>query len=298
MAFVRRLLRGVFSLWLAFTLLFVLLRVLPGDAITSQMIDSGASAETLEARRSALGLDQPLAAQYVSAVFQLVRGDFGVSLINGLPVSETISRNFVPTLELALAAISAATVIGLALGVWSALHSLGSATLSLTLSVPILWTGTLAIYVFSAQLNLFPAGGAGQFSQVILPALVLGINMAGGIGTVFSAGLREARRADYAITAHAKGLNTAHVWVRHLAPNTLVPLINVIALQFGFLLGGAVVTESLFSRPGLGRALLTAVLAGDYPTVQGIALVMAGSYVLINAATDVLAAIVDPRIRA
>lgn len=288
----------MFSLWLTFTLLFFLLRVLPGDAITSQMIDSGASAETLAARRSALGLDQPLAAQYVSAIFQLLRGNLGVSLINGLPVSEMIYRNFAPTLELALAAISTAVVIGLALGIWSTLHSLGSAVLALTLSVPVLWTGTLAVYVFSAQLNLFPAGGAGQFSQVILPALVLGINMAGVIGTVFSAELREARRADYAITAHAKGLNAAQVWGRHLAPNTLVPLINVVALQFGFLLGGVVVTESLFSRPGLGRALLSAVLAGDYPTVQGISLVMAGSYVLINAAADVLTALVDPRVRA
>ena len=298
MEIVRRILRGVFSLWLAYTLLFFLLRILPGDAITSQMIDSGAGAETIAARRAALGLDQPLAAQYFDAVFRLARGDFGVSLTNGRAVSETIAQNLPPTVALALGAIGVAIVAGLALGVWSALHTLGSAAISLILSVPILWTGTIAVYVFSAQLNLFPSGGAGRLSQLILPVLVLGINTAGAIGTVFAAGLREARYADYAITARAKGLNHSHVWVRHLAPNTFVTLIHVIALQFGFLLGGVVVTESIFSRPGLGRALLSGVLAGDYPVVQGIALVIAMSYVVINASADLLTAVVDPRVRA
>jgi len=295
----RRFYNGILSVWLAVTLLFFAMRVLPGDAVESSLIGSGASASVIESRRAALGLDAPPLVQYGLYWFNLLRGDFGISLLNGRPVIEIIAQNLRPTVELAVGAILFAVLFGGGVGLWAAQGGiLPRIVIALTQSVPILWTGTLAVYVFAAQLNLLPSGGAGGAASIILPIGVLGFHTSGAIAAVFAAALREANVSDYALVARAKGLRSRHVWLSHLTPNALAPVMTVIGLQFGFLLGGVVVTESLFARPGIGRALLNATMTQDYPVVQGIAVYSALIYLLVMTATDVLKLWIDPRIRA
>lgn len=302
MRMVRRLISGVVSLWLVATLTFFALRALPGDAIQSALIDSGASAATIAARRTALGLDAPLMVQYGRYLGGLVRADLGVSLLNGLPVTEIIARSLGQTVSLAVSALFVAFVIAVSLALCAALtigivSQMAAALITLSLSTPIYWTGTIALFVFAAQLNWLPSGGGERFSQLVLPALVLGFHTSGAIARVLTSGLRGAVDADYVRTSRSKGLRERVIVVRHVLPNALIPAVAVTALQAGFLLGGVVVTESLFARPGLGRELLNATLQQDYPVVQGIALWMAVVYVLINGAADALYMWIDPRIR-
>lgn len=298
----RRVISSVVSLWLVATFTFFGLRALPGDAIQSVLIDNGASAATIAARRAALGLDAPLMVQYGQYLGGLVRGDLGVSLLNGLPVSEIIARSLGQTVSLVVSALIVALVIAVSLALCAALTAgivsqAAAALITLSLSTPIYWTGTIALFIFAAQLNWLPSGGGERASQLVLPALVLGFHTSGGIARVLTSGLRGAVDADYVRTSRSKGLRERVIVLRHVLPNALIPAVAVTALQAGFLLGGVVVTESLFARPGLGRELLNATLQQDYPVVQGIALWMAVVYVLINGMADGLYAWIDPRIR-
>ncbi len=280
------------SLWLAVTLAFFALRMLPGDAVQVQLQESGASAETIAQRRGALGLDQPVLAQYGRYLVGLLRGDLGVSLLDGQPVAEIIGQQFAPTLALATCALLVAAALGITLGTLAALDrfALARLLLDLSLSVPLYWTGTLAIYLFSVRLDWLPATG------LFLPVAVLGFHTAGAVGQVVRADVRETLALDFVRTARAKGLREARVIVRHVLRAALLPVITVIALQAGFLLGGVVITESLFVRPGIGRVLLNATLRQDYPVVQGIVVLGALVYTLLNAAADLCTHLVDPRV--
>ncbi len=295
--------RALFTLWLAATLVFFALRVLPGDAIEGQLLGTGADAEAVEARRAALGLNLPITTQYAVYLGSLLRGDLGVSLTNGLPVSEIIARQIPPTLMLGFSALMVSVVLGLALALISALdiprgvHRVVNALIALALSVPIYWSGMIAIYIFAAQLNWLPSGGGERLSQIVLPAMVLGFHISGSIAQVLETDLRVVIRANYVMTGRAKGLSETTILARHILPNAIIPSIAVIALQGGFLLGGVVITESLFSRPGLGRELLNATLQQNYPLVQGIVLWMTGVYILFNTAGDLLSRWIDPRLR-
>jgi peptide/nickel transport system permease protein len=282
------------TLWLAVTLAFFALRVLPGDALQAELLSSGASAQTIGERRAALGLDDPLLAQYGRYLAGVLRGDLGVSLLDGRPVSEIIGQQIPPTLVLALCALVVASLGGIALGTLAALGN-GAARLLLNLSLttPLYWTGTLAIYIFAVQLNWLPTSGA---NNVILPAAVLGFHSAGAVGQVVRANVREVLGQDFVRTARAKGLRESVVIVRHVLRAALLPVVSVIALQAGFLLGGVVITESLFVRPGLGRVLLDATLRQDYPVVQGVVVVGALAYTLVNAAADAVSRLLDPRL--
>lgn len=281
------------GLWLAASLAFVALRVLPGDAVQTQLQESGASAETIAARRAALHLDDPVLVQYGRFLAGLGRGDLGVSLLDGRPVSEIIGQQFAPTAALALAALVIASAGGLLLGTLAALQMRGSGiarlTLDLALSMPLYWTGTLAIFIFAVQLNWLSSTSA------VLPAAVLGFHTAGAVGQVVRANVGETLALDFVRTARAKGLRERAVIVRHVLRASLLPAASVIALQAGFLLGGVVVTESLFIRPGIGRVLLNATLRQDYPVVQGIVILGAAVYTLLNAAADVVFRLLDPR---
>lgn len=289
------------TVWLAATLAFFALRVLPGDAVTTQMRESGASAEMIEARRAALGLDEPILAQYGRFLSGLVRGDLGVSLQDGRTVREIIEQQLVPTVSLALSALLISAVAGIGLGLLAAAQApklfslfgfLARFFLDISLSVPLYWTGTLAIYVVT-QLAVqgLPVSG------LLLPALVLGLSGAGAVGQVVRAGVRDTLQQDFVRTARAKGLREMHVLLRHVLRASLLPVIAVIALQAGFLLGGVVITESLFVRPGIGRVLLNAVLRQDYPLVQGIVVLGAMIYILVNTLADVLYLVFDPRVQ-
>ncbi len=285
------------TFWLAATLAFFALHILPGDAIQAELIGSGASAETIAERRAALGLDDPVIIQYGHFLSGLLRGDLGVSLLDGRPVSEIIAQQLAPTVMLALAALIASTVAGVALGVVAALDTnaagIARLILELSLSLPLYWTGTLAIYIFAVRLNWLPTSGA---NNLLLPTLVLAFHTSGAIGQVVRAQVADTLSLDFVRTARAKGLRESSVILLHVLRAALLPAVTVIALQAGFLLGGVVITESLFVRPGIGRLLLNATLRQDYPVVQGIVILSAFVYTLLNAAADFTYHLLDPRV--
>jgi ABC-type dipeptide/oligopeptide/nickel transport system permease component len=297
--------RGVMMLaviWLAATLAFIALRIIPGDAITSQLAQSGVSEDAIQERRAEQGLDAPIVVQYGRYLRGLIHGDFGNSLLSGQPVAQMIAQQFAPTVMLAGAALVFATILGIGLGCVSALDmGLGTTIaarvlVNLSLSMPLYWTGTVAIYIFSVWLGLLPSAGGARLSQLVLPVAVLGFHTSGAIARVTHANLREVRSAEFVRAAHAKGLPARSIALRHILRVGLIPVVTVIALQAGFLLGGTVITESLFVRPGIGRLLLEATLQQDYPVVQGIVILAALGYALINTSADLLYRLLDPRV--
>jgi len=299
----RRALSALVTLWLAATLAFIALRLAPSDAITLQLTLSGATESQIAARRAALGLELPLSAQYLNMLSGLLRGDLGVSLVNGRAVSALIGEQLAATLSLALGALIVGALAGIGLGIGAALGSrfvqrLAQALIALLLATPIYWLGTLAIYVFAVWLGLLPSVSRGNSLQaLILPCGVLGIALSGSIAQVAAAALREAKNAPYVQVAHAKGLPMRLIVWRHMLRAQGGALISLIGLQGGFLIGGAVVTEALFTRRGIGQLLLNAVNGRDYPVVQGVVLLSALAYSLLGAAADILAAWRDPRLR-
>lgn len=299
----RALVAALATIWLAVTLAFFALRVLPGDAIEIQLRESGAGTATIEARRQAAGLDQPVARQYLTFMANLLRGNLGISLLDGRAVTDIIAGQLAPTVELTAAALVTAVGFGLLLGCLAGLETGGGISalarliIALSLSMPIYWTGTIAIFVFTAQLGLLPSAGAGRVNQLILPALVLGFHSAGAIGQIVHANVREIRSADFVRTARAKGLAERTVVIRHILRASLLPAITIIAVQAGFLLSGVVITEMLFNRPGVGRLLLDATLRQNYPVVQGIVIWSAVAYTLVNLAADLVTRVLDPRVQ-
>ena len=287
--------------WLAATIAFIALQVLPGDAILSQLTQSGATSEVIFARRAALGLTDPIWLRYIRFLTQALQGDLGQSLLSGEPVTQAIARNLGPTLTLAGAALAVASIAGVVLGVVGALDfpiisAAARIVVDIALSAPIYWTGTLAIFLFTAQLGLLPSAGAGRLSQLILPVTVLGFHTSGAIARVAQANMRMVFEADFIRTARAKGLHEYRVILRHGLRAGLPPVIGVIALQAGFLLSGTVITESLFVRPGIGRLLLDATAQQDYPIVQGVVIWSAMVYAGLGLAADMLYRLLDPRV--
>jgi peptide/nickel transport system permease protein len=299
---VRRLLGLLLTLWVAATLTFVAVRLVPGDPVEAALADTNAPPDVIARRRAALGLDQPPAIQYIRYVGGLLRGDLGVSWFGGEPVALAIGQQLPATLSLATSAMVVAVVLGFGLGALSAIrqrHPLGilSSMLSgFSLATPVIISGPLLIYLFALTLHWLPATGQGDLQSLILPSLVLGISASGGIARVVSAGLSDALSQPFTTTARAKGLSRWVVLNRHVLPVAIMPALTVIALQFGFLLGGAVVTESLFARQGIGALLVDAVLRKDLPLVQGVVLLSAFAYSALNFAVDVVQAWLDPRV--
>ncbi len=297
-----RLLTTLLIVWAAVTLAFFALRVIPGDAIVNQMLQGGAPETDIAARRAALGLDAPILAQYARYLSGLIRGDLGDSLLTRQPVSALITEQLRATIALAVSALLVAVALGLALGTLEALYGprwpgrLAGFLSVLALSTPIYWTGTLAIYLFSTKLNVLPAIGSGSPAHLILPAGVLGFHVSGSIARVTRTSLRSTLEADFVRTAQAKGLPAFQVFSGHVLRAGLPPILSVIALQMGFLLGGTVITEMLFHRQGVGQLLQNAVLDQDYPVVQGVVVLSAIVYSLISAAADLLYSALDPRV--
>jgi ABC-type dipeptide/oligopeptide/nickel transport system permease component len=289
-------------MWLAVTIAFFALRVLPGDAIQAQLREAGASQVVIEQRRAEQGFNDPLVVQYVRYLGNVVRGDLGLSLLDNQPVQEIILRQLPPTITLATGALIFAAVAGVGLGIMAANERYGILALTartvmnLSLSTPIYWTSTLAIYLFSGQLGLLPSTGAGRFSQLILPVSILGFHSAGAIARMIETSVREASRSDFVRTARAKGLPERLVQRKHILRVGLLPAVTVILLQAGFLLSGTVITERIFVRPGIGMLLVDRVLQQDYPVVQGIVIFMAVVYTILNALGDLIYPLLDPRV--
>ena len=299
---VRRLLVAVPTALAVATLVFALVHLIPGDPVLI-MLGDGAQPSDVEALRARLGLDRPLAEQYRRFLGGLARGDLGVSLHFDEPVAALLARHYPATVELALAAMAAALVVSLPLGALAA-HRKGSwldrAARAFSLagvSLPNFWLGPVAILFFSIQLGWLPVSGRGGWRHLVLPAATLGLALAALLTRMIRTALGEELGKPYLVTARAKGLGPWRVGARHALRNALVPVVTVVGLQFGSLLTGAILTETIFGWPGLGRLLIQAIRLRDYPLVQGAVLLIAVTYVAVNLVTDLVYAWLDPRIR-
>jgi ABC-type dipeptide/oligopeptide/nickel transport system permease component len=281
---------------------FLMLHLVPGDPVLLFAGDKPMSEEQAAMIRHQLGLDRPLAVQYEEYAGRLLRGDLGRALRSQRPVLDSILEVLPATVQLTLAALAIATAIGLALGVAAALAhrtwldtaAMGVAILGV--SMPVFYSSLLLLLCFSFTLGWLPATGEGGLDHLILPATALALVSSAVLARLVRSGMLGVLRQDYIVTARAKGLSRAIVVRRHALRNALIPVITMLGLQLGALLGGAVVTETIFSRPGLGRLAVDAILNRDFPLVQGTVLVAGVVYVLVNLLVDIAYAAVDPRI--
>ncbi len=298
-------LRFLFSLpalWLILTMVFLLVHIVPGDPV-QQMLGDGARAEDLQQLRHALGLDLPLHVQYGRYLAGLVRGNWGQSFRFQTPVLGVVLQRYPATLQLALSGLLVCAAIGIPAGIWAAHRrghgadrAVGFFTL-LGLSIPNFALGPLLILLFSIELGWLPVSGKGGPRNLLLPAVTLGAALAAILTRMVRSSMIEELSSDYIRTARAKGLPESAVLFRHAFRNALIPIITILGLQFGTLLAGTIVTESIFSWPGIGRLTVQAIQARDYPLLQGCILMIAFSYVLVNLITDFIYALADPRIR-
>jgi peptide/nickel transport system permease protein len=284
------------------TLVFLFIHLIPGDPIEVMLGETALPADK-EALRHALGLDRPIAAQYADYLARLARGDLGHSFALQAPVTRLVLARYPATLELALAAVVVAVAIAVPTGIVAATRAgtiADHASVALALlgvSVPNFALGPVLILVFSIALGWLPVVGRGTPAHLVLPALTLGFGMAGILTRMMRASLLDTLREDYVRTARAKGLSACRVLVVHALRNAALPVLTVGGLQLGTLLAGAIITETIFAWPGIGRLTVDAIAARDYPLVQGCVLAIAVGYVVVNAATDALYALVDPRLR-
>ena len=282
---------------------FSMLFLVPGDPVKMMLAEFVTNPDQVAQMRAQLHLDEPILKQYGRFVTSAVRGDLGTSIRSRRPVATEIGENLASTAQLAVAAMLVAIAVGVPLGLLAALSrnswldvlSMGTALLGV--SMPSFWLGLLLIFVFSLHLAWFPATGGGDLHHLVLPAVTLGLVAAAIIARLTRSSMLEVLGQDYVRTARAKGLGGFSVVVRHALKNALIPIITIFGLQFGNLLAGAVVVETVFSRPGLGRLIVGGILSKDFPLVQGTVLFVATTYVLINVLVDVAYAYADPRIR-
>lgn len=300
--FLQRFLMTLPALWLVLTLVFLMIHIVPGDPV-EQMLGEGAAPGEIAQLRHSLGLDLSLPAQYGHYLWQLAHADLGHSLKFQAPVARIIFERYPATLQLAFLALLVCAAIAVPAGVLAA-HRRGSSAdravgvfTLLGLAVPNFALGPLLILLFSIELGLLPVSGRGGPAYYILPAATLGAALAAILTRMVRGSMLEELSSDYVRTARAKGLSTTAVLFRHAFRNALIPIITILGLQFGTLLAGTIVTETIFSWPGIGRLTVQAISSRDYPLLQGCILVIAVSYVLVNLLTDLLYTVIDPRVR-
>lgn len=297
----RRLLLLVPTLFGALSLVFLLVHLIPGDPVEVMLGETASGTDKQELRRS-LGLDQPLGTQYRHFLTKLVNGDLGDSLFEQASVSAIIGQRLPATLELAVCAMVAALIISFPLAFLAArrpggvMDRIALLFSLLGLSLPNFWLGPLLMILFSIQLGWTPVSGRGSLLHVILPALTLGLGMAAILTRILRASLIQVARAEFVQTARAKGLSERAVWLKHMLRNALLSVVTIMSLQFGALLAGSLITETVFSWPGIGRLTIQAIQTRDYPLVQGCVLVIAVAYVLVNFFTDIVYKLIDPRV--
>ena len=298
----RRLLLTVPVLVGVATLVFSLIHLVPGDPIEAMLGDSASREDTANLRRQ-LGLDRPLYLQYATFIRGAVTGDLGRSLRTGQSVAAAIAERMPATIELASAAMFFAVLIAVPLGVVAAVRggtAVDHAATALALvgiSVPSLWLGPILALVFAVELGWLPVSGRGTFAHLVLPAITLGAPLAAVLARMTRASLLGELREVYVLAARGRGVSRARAVLRHAFRNSLVPLVTIIGLQFGAVLTGAVITETIFAWPGVGRLLIQSITFRDYPLVQGCILFIAVAYVSVNLVTDLVYGLLDPRIR-
>lgn len=302
-AIAARLLGIIPTLLITWTVVFAAMRLVPGDPVLLMLQGTPISDAAMQAARAKLGTDRPLLVQYASFLANAAQGDFGDSFRSRQPVTRLIAAEFPYTLQLALGGLAVGLLLGTTLGIVAGTRPHGwtdtaCMTLALAgLSLPSFWIAMLLIQVFATGLGWVPVLGTG-LDALILPSISLGLFIAGGLARLIRNSIIEAMGQDYIRTARAKGLTTLRVVGKHALRNALIPPLTLLGIQFAILIGGAVVTETVFARPGIGRLLVLAVLEKDFPVVQGVVALTTAVYVLINVTIDILYGIIDPRVRA
>jgi ABC-type dipeptide/oligopeptide/nickel transport system permease component len=300
--FLKRLLQAIPVLLGVIIITFVLMYIIPGDPVVS-MVGERYSEETVQRLRQELHLDDPLPLQFLRYVGNVLQGNFGNSFITGEPVAALIIEKFPNTMMLAITAMFFAILIGLTAGIMSSVHpgsfmDRGIMVLALAgISAPVFWVGLILVLVVGVMLQWLPPTGFGGIEYLILPALTLGLRSAAYLARLTRATMLDVLSHDYIRTARSKGLPEWKVFIKHAFPNTLIPVITIIGTDFGSYLSGAVLTESIFGWPGIGRLALEAIMKRDFPVIQGTVLFMAIMFVLMNVLVDLLYGVVDPRIR-
>jgi peptide/nickel transport system permease protein len=284
------------------TLVFSLIHLVPGDPVQA-MLGESASPQDIAAMRARLGLDRPLIVQYGAFLKGIASGDLGTSLRTNRAVVSDIAERMPATFELAAAAMLAAVLIALPLGIIAAVRAgtrvdYAATTLALVgISMPTFWLGPLLAIVFSVYLGWLPVSGRGTLANIVLPAITLGAPLAAVLARITRASVLEELRELYVLAARARGVSRARAVLRHALRNSLIPIVTVLGLQFGAVLTGAVITETIFAWPGVGRLLIQSINFRDYPEVQGCILLIAVTYVSMNLLVDLAYGFLDPRIR-
>ena len=284
------------------TLTFLLIHLIPGDPVVAMIGDSAQPAD-IAGMRHQLGLDRPLLVQYGVFLGGLAHGDLGESIAMRAPVSRLIAERYPATIELAAAGLIVAIVIAVPLGLIAGANpggvgDLGAMTVALIgISIPHIYLGPLLMIIFSLDLRWVPLTGRGGIAHLVLPAITLGMSLAAILARMLRQSLIGVRRADYMRTARGKGLGPIAALIRHALRNALMPVITLLGLEAGALLTGSIIAETIFSWPGLGRLLVTAISNRDYPLVEGCVLTFALSYVIMNLITDLAYGLIDPRVR-
>ncbi len=284
-------------------LTFSILHLLPGDPVLVMLGESGGTPERIAELRAGLGLDDPIIVQYARFLGNAVRGDLGRSVRTNRPVLDEIGQQAPSTLQLTFSGLGLAIILGVTLGIVAAHYRNSwidklSLVLSLVgVSMPSFWLGMLLIFLFSLRLGWLPATGQGGWERLAMPAFTLAVQAMAVIALLTRSNMREVLGQEYMTTARAKGLSDRAMLIRHALKNALIPVVTIVGLQFGALLGGAVIIENVFARQGMGRLAVEAILNRDFPIVQGFVLISGTAYVLINLLVDVSYAVLDPRIR-
>jgi ABC-type dipeptide/oligopeptide/nickel transport system permease component len=300
---INRLFQAVPTVILVSILVFLMLHMIPGDPAQVYVGEREATEERLNDILELMGLNRPLPVQYLDYMFKAVQGDLGRSLNNNRPVLDEILTRLPSTLELTLAALLIASVLGIGLGLLAAIkHNtlVDSASMFVALlgiSMPVYWSSLLLIILLSVTLRWLPPIGQGSFDRLIMPALALGFLSSGALARLVRSSMLDVLGQEYINTARAKGLPGRTIILRHALRNTLIPVVTILGMMFGQLLGGAVITETIFARLGIGRLYVEAILNKDFTMVQGTTLFIAIAYVFINILIDVIYIYIDPRIR-
>lgn len=280
---------------------FLILQFVPGDP-ASFAAGQDADEETINTVRKELGLDRPIPIQYWFFLKNVIKGDLGRSMVNRSKVIEDIWPHFLNTVKLALVSIIVAFIFGILLGTLAAVYQnswvdhITMGVVFLGISTPTFWSGLIIILIFSVQLGWFPSGGSEGFHSIVLPALTLAAPSVAMAARMTRSSMLEVLKQDYIKTARAKGQKEWKVIFKHALKNALIPTVTIIGLQFGYLMGGAVLVETIFTWPGLGRLIVSSISGRDYPMVQGGVLLFAFSFVLVNLLIDVIYTYLDPRI--
>jgi peptide/nickel transport system permease protein len=300
--FLRRILSVIPVIAVTWTVVFAVMQMIPGDPVNLMLAGVPASEEVRQRERERLGLDKPVVERYVDFLARAAQGDLGESFRSRRPVTEMIVEQMWPTIELALGGLIVGLTVGIVLGVLAGIRPnswVDSLCMVLALtgvSLPSFWIGMILIYVFGTLLMWVPITGTG-FQSLILPSITVGLFIAGGFARLVRASIIEAMGQDYIRTARAKGLPPAKIVLKHALRNAMIPPVTLLGVQFALLIGGAVVTENVFARPGLGTMLVEAVLTKDMPLVQALVVYKTAAYVIINVCIDLIYGAIDPRVR-